>query len=75
MRLINLVGKTHMHIIGCFVHVQTSFLSAIGTSRSKAVGVEFNTQGLELPGVVDGSSLGDSGWSCARVVGKSLFFG
>ena len=58
----------------CFVQVQTPFLSAIGTSRLKTVGVEFNKEGLELRRVVDGPSLGDNGWSCARFVGKSTFF-
>ena len=49
-------------------------LSAIGTSRSKIVGVEFDKEGLEFPKVVDGPLLGDNGWSCVRIVGKSVFY-
>ena len=58
----------------CMMPLEISQRSAIGTSRSKIVGVEFDKEGLELPGVVNGPFIGDNGWSCAIVVGKFAFF-
>lgn len=58
----------------CFVQVWTPFLSAIGTSRSKTVRVEFDKEELQLHGVADEPLLEDDGRSCARVVDKSAVF-